>query len=105
MSDHSKAQELQEIKDEMLELLARARKLVEGTEQEGSAKAYWLAHIRTALDKEHNYLGGSMCTMQEDIDEMASQKCLGCGEFECYGELDIEGFCACCKEEMEEESA
>jgi hypothetical protein len=34
------------------------------------ADAYWLAHIRTALDREHGYLGGSMVTMQDTIDAL-----------------------------------
>jgi hypothetical protein len=36
------------------------------------ARSYWYAHIAMALDKEHNYLGGSMFTMQDTIDDMQS---------------------------------
>jgi hypothetical protein len=34
------------------------------------AQAYWLAHIQTALDRDHGYLGGSMVTMQDTIDAL-----------------------------------
>lgn len=34
------------------------------------AKSYWIAHIIMALDKEHNYLGGSMFTFQDTINEL-----------------------------------
>ena len=34
------------------------------------ADAYWLAHIRTALDREHGYLGGSMVTMQDTMNAL-----------------------------------
>ncbi len=38
------------------------------------ADAYWLAHIRCALDKEHGYLGGSMVTMQDTIDALEHEE-------------------------------
>lgn len=34
------------------------------------AEAYWIPHIKTALSKDHCYLGGSMCTMDDTIKEM-----------------------------------
>jgi hypothetical protein len=34
------------------------------------AKAYWLAHIEMALSNETGYLGKSMVTMEDTIEEM-----------------------------------
>lgn len=34
------------------------------------AKAYWTAHIAMAVDDDHGYLGGSMCTVQSTINEL-----------------------------------
>jgi len=38
------------------------------------AGAYWLAHIRCALDREHGYLGGSMITMADTIRALQGQE-------------------------------
>jgi len=38
------------------------------------AKAYWWAHIRCALDNDHEYLGGSMFTMQDTINELEGRE-------------------------------
>lgn len=62
---------LNEIKDEIAELIAEARVLLRGTPEAHRAEAYWLAHIRCALDSDHGYLGGSMVTMQDTIDALA----------------------------------
>lgn len=67
MDDYATADRLEEIKAEFLELLEEATGLLRGTGEEERAKAYWLAHIRCALDDDHGYLGGSMCTMQDTI--------------------------------------
>jgi hypothetical protein len=69
-SNHERAERLAEIKDEMLELLREAARLTRDTPEEDRARSYWLAHIRIALDDEHSYLGGSMCTMQETIEAL-----------------------------------
>ena len=61
---------LNEIKEQMLELLAEAKDLIpEGMTKE-RAKCYWYAHIKTALLKEHEYLGGSLITMDDTINEL-----------------------------------
>lgn len=66
-----RADELAEIKAGMHELIDRARGLLRGTGITGDrARAYWLAHILTALDDDHGYLGGSMCTMDDTIREL-----------------------------------
>jgi hypothetical protein len=63
---------LEEIRDEIKELLDEATGILRrgGGITYERARSYWLAHIRTALDKDHDYLGGSMVTMQNTIDEL-----------------------------------
>lgn len=59
-----------EIKQEMLSLLEEAKELIpEGITKE-RARCYWYAHIKTALLKEHEYLGGSLVTMDDTIIEL-----------------------------------
>ena len=61
---------LNEIKEQMLELLEEAKDLIpEGMAKE-RARCYWYAHIKTALLKEHEYLGGSLVTMDDTISEI-----------------------------------
>lgn len=64
------ADHLVEIKEKMINLIDEARQVVEGTPAEARANAYWLAHLRCALDDDHGYLGGSMCTLQDSINEL-----------------------------------
>ena len=68
-------EELDEIKDSLLELVERAEAaLRDGPESvRARAQCYWLAHIRTAIDREHGYLGGSLVTMDETIDELSAR--------------------------------
>ncbi len=65
--DHER---LLEIKDEMLALLEEAWYLVKTTSEKDRAKAYWHAHIQTALTKDHGYLGSSMCCMEDSINAL-----------------------------------
>lgn len=64
---------LTEIKDQMKELLGEAEQLLRDTNEEDSARAYWMAHIRCSLDDDHMYLGGSMVTMQTTIDALIEE--------------------------------
>jgi hypothetical protein len=66
--DHNR---LVEIQEEMLKLLDEAKRIMirEGGISYERAKDYWLASIETALTNEHNYLGGSMFTMEDAIAE------------------------------------
>lgn len=64
---------LVEIKEEMLELLRETQSLLRGTGEEERARSYWYAHIRMALDDDHSYLGGSMCTLQDSIDALETE--------------------------------
>lgn len=71
------AERLGEIKDEMKQLAQEAidmvRRLGYDSQIYNRAKGYWYAHIVMALDKEHDFLGGSMCSMQDTIDELTEE--------------------------------
>ena len=78
----------EEIKDEMKELLQEALQIVVDHAGRDSltyerARRYWCAGITVELDKEHSWLAGSMCTMQDTINELKTDGCGNCG-----GELD-----------------
>jgi len=65
-----RADELEEIKDQIFDLIEQARDAVRGTPEESRAKSYWLAHIEMALTKESRYLGSSMVTMECTINDL-----------------------------------
>ena len=72
-SEEERIQMLEDIQIEMEELINVARRLIQASEFPGAlsrAEAYWIPHIRTALSKDHCYLGGSMCTMEDTIQEI-----------------------------------
>tara|TARA_Y200000002_G_scaffold382867_1_gene401764 strand:+ start:3011 stop:3238 length:228 start_codon:yes stop_codon:yes gene_type:complete len=58
----------EEIKHQIKELLEEAIRLVPDSE-EARARSYWYSQIVTALDDDHEYMGSSMCSMQDTIDE------------------------------------
>lgn len=67
------AERLMEIKEEIKELLHEAKNIVAQSGDERAwarAKSYWYGHIVSALDKDHEYMGSSMVTMQDTIDEL-----------------------------------
>ena len=62
---------LTEIKEKIKELVNEAEELISENDYVSSrAKSYWIPHLLMALDNDHNYVGGSMCTMQDTIDEL-----------------------------------
>ena len=64
---------LNEILLEMIDMTEEATRLirVHGSNFDYErAKAYCLAQIKCALNKDHGYLGGSMCTLEEVIQSM-----------------------------------
>lgn len=67
-------QRLIEIKDEIKTLLEEAKQIIRYKSSNSitweRARSYWYAHIMMALDKEHDYLGGSMFTMEDTINEL-----------------------------------
>jgi len=58
----------EEIKEQIKELLDEAFDLVPDHAR-ARAESCWYAHISTALDEDHGYLGGSMCSMQDTLEE------------------------------------
>lgn len=57
-----------EIKEEIKVLVEEALNIVkdDGTPRVlAEAKAYWHPQILMKLDEDHDYLGGSMCTMED----------------------------------------
>jgi hypothetical protein len=61
-----------EIKQEIKELMQEARQIARRADKGASSRfeSYAYAHIVSALDKDHDYLGGSMVTMQDVIEEL-----------------------------------
>lgn len=64
------AEQLNDIKEEIKDLIHNAQGMLRGTDASDSANAYWVPHILMALDDEHDYLGGSMTSMQDTIEEL-----------------------------------
>jgi len=67
---------LQDARERVEEAMEEARTALASLEEGfllDQASAYWLAHVRTALDHEHGYLGGSMVTMQDTIDALRKE--------------------------------
>ena len=65
--------ELGEIQSQILELVEQARALLRNNECQGAlmrAEAYWIAHVTTAISNNHGYLGRSMVSLQDTIDEI-----------------------------------
>jgi hypothetical protein len=66
-----KAEELDEIRFAIIDLLDRAGVIMKGTGMtEKRAESYWMAHIKAALGSGYGYAGGSMVTMEETADEI-----------------------------------
>ena len=62
---------LVELKQEMKELMGEAQDLIRGTGMVYErARSYWLAHILTNLDDEHEWMSRETYTMQSAIDEL-----------------------------------
>ena len=65
--------ELGEIQTQILELVEQARALLRNNDHQGAlmrAEAYWIAHVTTAISNNHGYLGKSMVSLQDTIDEI-----------------------------------
>lgn len=65
--DHSR---LVEIHNEMVLLLEEAFSLIPRGGIKDRAKYYWYGNIKMNLVKNHEYLGSSMCTMEETVDSL-----------------------------------
>lgn len=64
---------LSEIKEEIKDLLFKAKEIVRRADkfEYDRASGYWIAQIETALDKNHDWLGGCMCTMEDTINALS----------------------------------
>ena len=73
--------ELEEKYSDLLDLMGDIKELVEGIPVSfirERARSYWLAHIEMALNDDHNWVGGSMATIEGTIDELKEE--VGFGE-------------------------
>jgi ribosomal protein S2 len=65
---------LGEIKEEIKHLIVEAKHIIASVTDRDvryeRARSYWIAHIEGALDKDNEWLGGSMTNMQDTIDEI-----------------------------------
>jgi len=64
---------LEDVKEQILDALEQARMAIQAAAPDlwPAAEAYWWAHIRCALDNDHNFLGGSMQTLADTIEALA----------------------------------
>jgi hypothetical protein len=87
----SVANQLTDIKNEIKVLIDNALHIIKNADkgEYERARMYWYAHIVMALDKEHEYLGGSMFTMQDSIDAIS-------------GEIDSEEFLSRLKDKLQQ---
>jgi len=63
----------EEIKEQIKELLDEAFDLVPDHAR-ARAESYWHAHISTSLDNDHDYMGGSMCSMQDTLEQFYEEE-------------------------------
>ena len=59
----------EEIIYEIGELVEEAISLLPDSRIVDRAKSYWYAHIKTALSDDHEFIGRSMCNMQDTLEE------------------------------------
>lgn len=71
-SDHADiAYEMEEIKEQIKMLASEAYEMIPRDGMYAArARSYWYAHIMTALDDESEFMGGSMHSMQDTINEL-----------------------------------
>lgn len=50
-------------------LLDEALELVPEGISKSRAKSYWYAHMVVNIDEDHEYMSGSMCSMQDTLEE------------------------------------
>lgn len=69
-SVYESVEELIDIKHNMRMLLDEALDIIRQHDKHEyeRAKCYWYAHIRMALDNDHDYLGRTMATIEDSIE-------------------------------------
>lgn len=63
----------EEIKEQIKELIDEALDLVPEGGVKARARAYWYPQIVMALDNDHEYMGRSMCSMQDTLEEFCDE--------------------------------
>ena len=66
MSDKNR---FEEIIGEIKDLLEEALDLVPEGMSRSRADSYWYAHMIVNVTEDHGYMGGSMCSMQDTLEE------------------------------------
>ncbi len=69
--------ELGEIQSQILESVEQARALLRRNELQGAlmrAESYWIAQVITAISNNHGYLGKSMVSLQDTIEEIENDE-------------------------------
>lgn len=89
-SNSDAANQLEEIYQEIKSMMWEAREVARrgfGYDSTGYERAkYWISAIETALDKDHDWLGGNMFTMADTIQELRGEP----DEADEYMEEDVE---------------
>ena len=70
MDNATRADRLQELSEEMDDILFQMKDLLRGSEVWEAARSYWFAHIQTAMSRNSEYLGSSMITLDDTIEEL-----------------------------------
>ncbi|HSA05703.1 MAG TPA: hypothetical protein P5556_00830 [Candidatus Gastranaerophilales bacterium] len=74
MDNAEKIARLEDIQTKIEEQVYEARGLLEGTGITlQRAERYWIAQILTALDNDDEYVGGSMFSLQDSINELKGE--------------------------------
>jgi hypothetical protein len=65
---------LKNIKDQIKDLANEALNILDTNSTEyNKAYSYWYPHILIELDKENSWLAGSMCNLEDTINEVAEK--------------------------------
>lgn len=64
----------EEIIGEIKVLIEEGLNLVPSGGVKERARSYWYSQIVTALDDDHEYMGGSMCTMEDTLNEFDEEE-------------------------------
>ena len=74
MSNNSNiANDLEDKLYEIKDLMRDVNELLDSIDDEqikARAKSYWIPHILTAIDNDHSYMGGSMVTGMDTVNEL-----------------------------------
>ena len=67
---------LEELKEALESTLFDIESIINGCSNnqiKARAKSYWIAHIKQAISNDNDYLGTSMCTLQDTINEIREE--------------------------------